>query len=287
MNFYKPKSTCTDCRREDAVLIEDYRAGYMVCKRCGLIDTEPIIDSSLETRSFSDSPQDAQLSRVGGPIDIYSFGTTLSTQIGEDSKMTKRLLRAGIITGEMKTVKGKELLSRLALKMALPQSMTSRAMQIFNLLQEKTTFRGRNLETITAACLLIACREEGVARTFKEICLVAGLDKKDLAKTYQWILKMTETAAPETISIEDLVVKFGQNCRLDHKIVKSAQEYARKIVQMGITLNRIPSSSAAGLIFFVTKKNKITLTVEDISKVSGVAVSTIKDVYSDLNAVLE
>ena len=45
--------------------------------------------------------------------------------------------------------------------------------------------RGRSNEAISAACLYIACRQEGVPRTFKEIVAVSTVSKKEIGRCFK------------------------------------------------------------------------------------------------------
>ncbi|GBM28506.1 Transcription initiation factor IIB, partial [Araneus ventricosus] len=49
----------------DASLIEDYRAGDMICSECGLVVGDRVIDVGSEWRTFSNEKADSDPSRVG------------------------------------------------------------------------------------------------------------------------------------------------------------------------------------------------------------------------------
>lgn len=51
----------------DAPLIEDYRAGDMICSECGLVVGDRVIDVGSEWRTFSNEKSGVDPSRVGGP----------------------------------------------------------------------------------------------------------------------------------------------------------------------------------------------------------------------------
>ena len=63
--------------------------------------------------------------------------------------------------------------------------------KVANLYQKavnKGLVRGRSTESIIAALLYITCREEGAPRTLDEISKASGIDKKDIGKTYRYIM---------------------------------------------------------------------------------------------------
>jgi transcription initiation factor TFIIB len=85
----------------DAPLIEDYRAGDMICSECGLVVGDRcvlplcniqynsrislgfrVIDVGSEWRTFSNEKAGVDPSRVGGPENPLLSGGDLSTMIG-------------------------------------------------------------------------------------------------------------------------------------------------------------------------------------------------------------
>lgn len=66
----------------EAPLIEDYRAGDMICSECGLVVGDRVIDVGSEWRTFSNEKSGVDPSRVGGPENPLLSGGDLSTMIG-------------------------------------------------------------------------------------------------------------------------------------------------------------------------------------------------------------
>ena len=60
----------------------------------------------------------------------------------------------------------------------LPKTITDRANTLFKMVHDGRSLKGRANEAIASACLYIACRQEGVPRTFKEIVAVSTVSKK-------------------------------------------------------------------------------------------------------------
>lgn len=66
----------------ESPLIEDYRAGDMICSECGLVVGDRVIDVGSEWRTFSNEKSGVDPSRVGGPENPLLSGGDLSTMIG-------------------------------------------------------------------------------------------------------------------------------------------------------------------------------------------------------------
>ena len=66
----------------DAPLVEDHRAGDMICSECGLVVGDRVIDVGSEWRTFSNDKGGEDRSRVGGPENRLLGSSDLSTIIG-------------------------------------------------------------------------------------------------------------------------------------------------------------------------------------------------------------
>ncbi|PIO74888.1 TFIIB zinc-binding protein, partial [Teladorsagia circumcincta] len=62
-------------------LVEDHRAGDVVCPECGLVVGDRLVDVGTEWRSFSNERSGADPSRVGAPENPLLSGGDLSTSI--------------------------------------------------------------------------------------------------------------------------------------------------------------------------------------------------------------
>ena len=60
-----------------------------------------------------------------------------------------------------------------------------RANALFKKVHDGKNLRGRSNDAISSACLYIACRQEGVPRTFKEIVAVSTVSKKEIGRCFK------------------------------------------------------------------------------------------------------
>lgn len=63
----------------DAELIEDARAGDMICSQCGLVVAERLVDVSSEWRTFADDDTGKAAGRVGAAENLLYDHTNLDT----------------------------------------------------------------------------------------------------------------------------------------------------------------------------------------------------------------
>merc|ERR1712127_18819 len=95
----------------------------------------------------------------------------------------------------------------------LPRTITDRANALFKKVHDGKNLRGRSNDAISSACLYIACRQEGVPRTFKEICAVSKISKKEIGRCFKLILKALETSV-DIITTADFMSRFCTNLGL-------------------------------------------------------------------------
>lgn len=137
-----------------------------------------------------------------------------------------------------------------------------------------------------AACIYIACRQEGKPRTVKEICsIVAGATKKEIGRAKEFIVKqlkveMGESMEMGTIHAGDYLRRFCSNLGMSNEEVKAVQETVQKAGDFDI--RRSPISIAAAIIFMVTQLAESKKPLRDISIATTVAEGTIKNAYRDL-----
>ena len=81
--------------------------------------------------------------------------------------------------------------------------------------------RGKSQEAIKAACIFIACKEHNSARTFKEICNLTKVSKKELGRTYKQIRSLLTVDEGE-ISYESHVHRVSSQLDLPQEVISSA-----------------------------------------------------------------
>ncbi|KAF3636150.1 Transcription initiation factor IIB [Capsicum annuum] len=161
-----------------------------------------------------------------------------------------------------------------------------RASEIYKRLEDQKCTRGRNLDALVAACIYIACRQEGKARTVKEICSIAnGATKKEIGRAKEFIVKqlkveMGESMEMGTIHAGDYLRRFCSNIGMNHEEIKAVQETVKKSEEFDI--RRSPISIAAAIIYMLTQLTDSKKPLRDISLATTVAEGTIKNAYKDL-----
>ncbi|RLU17683.1 hypothetical protein DMN91_009919 [Ooceraea biroi] len=205
----------------DAPLIEDYRAGDQICSECGLVVGDRVIDVGSEWRTFSNEKSGIDPSRVGGPENPLLNGADLSTMIGPGTGAAsfdgfgtaKYQNRRTMSSSDRALLNAFREINAMADRINLPKTIVDRANTLFKQVHDGKNLKGRANDAIASACLYIACRQEGVPRTFKEICAVSKISKKEIGRCFKLILKALETSV-DLITTGDFMSRFCSNLGL-------------------------------------------------------------------------
>merc|ERR1719187_2913497 len=244
----------------DAHLIEDYRAGDQICSECGLVVGDRVIDVGSEWRTFSNEKANSDPSRVGGAENPLLNGSDLSTIIGPstgagggfDMGGSKYQNRRSMSSSDRALINAFREIGNMADKINLPKTITDRANVLFKQVHVTKALKGRSNDAIASACLYIACRQEGVPRTFKEICAVSKVSKKEIGRVFKLILKTLETSV-ELITTGDFMSRFCSNLALPNSLQKAAMHIARRAVELDLVPSRSPISVAAAAIYMASQ----------------------------------
>lgn len=270
----------------DAVLIEDHRAGDMICSECGLVVGDRVVDVGSEWRTFSNEKGGEDRSRVGGPENSLLGGSDLSTMIGPAAGAASFGADGAALYTNRRTVSSSDrtlinafrTISNMCDRINLPRTITDRANALFKMVHDGKSLKGRSNDAIASACLYIACRQEGVPRTFKEIVAVSTVSKKEIGRCFKLIIKAHDTNV-EIITTGDFMHRFCGSLALPRDVQKAATHIAKKSVDLDIVPGRSPISVAAAAIYMASQASSDKKTQKEIADIAGVADVTIRQSY--------
>ena len=272
----------------DANLIEDYRAGDMICSECGLVVGDRVIDVGSEWRTFSNDKGAEDRSRVGGAENALLGSSDLSTMIGpatgaasfdSDGNALYSNKRSGQVSSSDRALMNAfRTIAAMCDRINLPRTITDRANTLFKMVHDGHKLKGRSNEAIAAACLYISCRQEGVPRTFKEIVAVSTVSKKEIGRCFKLILKAHDTNV-DIITTGDFMHRFCGTLSLSKQVQKAATHIAKKAVDLDVVPGRSPISVAAAAIYMASQASDDKRMQREIAEIAGVADVTIRQSY--------
>ncbi|XP_067119313.1 transcription initiation factor IIB-like, partial [Centruroides vittatus] len=200
-----------------------------------------VIDVGVEWRTFSDKTADNDPCRVGAAENPLLSGSDLSTVIaggsGEasfnNSGLPKYKSRRNMRNSDRVLINAFGEIKSMADRINLPKSIVDRANYLFKQVYEGKMLKGRSMDAIATSCLYMACRQEGVPRTFKEICAVSKVSKKTIGCCFKLIMKALETSVDFTTT-DDFMSRFCSNLGLPASVQRTATHIARKAIETDI-----------------------------------------------------
>ncbi|CEJ85735.1 Putative Transcription factor [[Torrubiella] hemipterigena] len=303
---------CPDCREIPPNLVEEFSSGDVVCTSCGRVVGSRIIDTRSEWRTFANDDQNGDdPSRVGGPRDEFVDDEQLATTVAfGESKAHKILSRTQNNANQDKQQKGlmqayKEIVS-LCEAINMGQNVSNAAKHIFKLVDKHKFMKGKPQEAVIAGCIFIACRQNNVPRTFREIFNLTSVSKKEVGRVFKqlqnFLQKLQETEGEgatglntvtnyenTSVGAEDLCGRYVSQLgfKQQQKIAKVSKELAEQANNIAALAGRSPLSVAAACIYMachlVGEKRPSAL----IAKQAGVSDGTVKTAYKLLFASRE
>ncbi|EPB69513.1 transcription factor TFIIB repeat-containing domain protein [Ancylostoma ceylanicum] len=334
-------------------LVEDHRAGDVICPECGLVVGDRLVDVGTEWRSFSNERSGTDPSRVGAPENPLLSGGDLSTSIAvgfgasESDTSLANAQRKSMNNTDRQMTQAMSVIREMSERIHLAKSIQSTpelpschrrwltkseyssdktsfslrhqlrlsgacdfgrvtvaqgqdlASKTFKDVLDSKALKGKNNEAQAAACLYIACRKEGVPRTFKgwflskscctakadgrykvafEICAVSRVSKKEIGRCFKLIIKSLETNL-EQITSADFMSRFCGNLSLPNSIQAAATRIAKRAVEMDLVAGRSPISIAAAAIYMASQASNEKRSAKDIGEIAGAAEVTVKQTY--------
>lgn len=236
---------CTECK-EIAVL--DYRRQEYYCPKCGLV---------IGRNDFSER---------------FSLPRT-TTEKDEISRCRSRLRQKQKLryVFQQKTPQTIRLTEEIAKKLNLPKYTVERA-KLLAKMAIKAGLQGRK---IAGACVLAACRQDGIARTINEIREKSGIEKKMVLtglKQLQKRLGIRTTPLPA----ENYLLLFANRLGFYGEGLERAIALVRKAEKK---INAAPTTLAATAIYMCSD-----FEIEKICRVSGVSFPSVRRLASFLDS---
>ena len=284
---------CKYCRNPNPNIVEEFANGDLVCADCGLVLGDRIVDTRSEWRTFANDDGDDP-SRVGAAANPLLSGSQLDTIIsrrdggsGAARDLNKTLAKTMQAKMERNLLQVYKEISAMCDAIGLPRIISDVAKQLYKRAEDEKFLRGKPTESVVAACIFIACRQEKVPRTFKEICALTRVPKKDIGRTFKVLMKVFGENGPTkelgavqiqtgSMASEDLMARFCSNLGLPMEVQRGAVNLVRRVNQCGTLAGKSPVSVAAACIYMVSVLNSIPKPTKDIAYVAGVSeVSTL------------
>ncbi|KAI9808956.1 MAG: transcription initiation factor IIB [Pycnora praestabilis] len=309
LSHYLP---CHECKEYPPNIVEEFASGDTVCGSCGLVLEGRLIDTRSEWRTFSNDDQgNDDPSRVGDAANPLLNGSQLATTISYGdggSGRSRELYRAQNKSTHDKSTKtlleAYKMVGAFCDAINVPKTASDTAKSYFKIVEDAKAFKGKSQEAIIAGCIFIACRQNNVPRTFREIFALTKVPKKEIGRTFKALEKFFESKNQEKMAklvqtggyvnpdegyntttstkAQELCVRYCSQLGLTQACSLVSQQLADRMSTVGALAGRSPLSAAAACIYMISYLLKQGKTAKEISAVAGVSDGTIRTAYKRL-----
>jgi transcription initiation factor TFIIB len=287
---------CTDCGSNK--LIHDEANAEVICAKCGLVLAAHLIDPGPDWRAFT--PEDTKRRRrIGSPLDYTRFDKGLSTTIdwrnkdaagrtitsrrrAEISRLRKWHRRSQVHSSFHRNLaRAMSELNRLASQLNLPRPVKETAAMTYRQTLKRLLVRGRTIEGLVAACTYIACRQNKIPRTLKEIARYSRLNAKMVGRSYRLIVRRLNLHIPP-FQATDFIPRFASRLDLSIEVQNRAIQILNKARQQLVTSGKAPTGLAAASLYIASILESERRTQCEIAEVAGCTEVTIRNRYQEL-----
>jgi len=281
---------CPECGSSNLLIQKD--KGEAICRDCGLVIEERMIDFGQEWREFAD--EESKRRRTGAPMTFTKFDKGLGTDIGQkgdiyqlSAKGKNKYFRLRKWQHRISTAIERNLklalaeLKRVSSYLKLPKSVEEEAARIYHSAVQRGLVRGRSMESVVAGALYASCRRHEVPRTLDELSEASGIDKKEVGRTYRFITRELGIRILPSNPI-DFLPRFVSALKLSAKTQSKAVDILGEARKAELTSGRGPTGIAAASLYVAALMNNEKRTQREVADVAGVTEVTIRNRYKEL-----
>ncbi|CAG7818057.1 unnamed protein product [Allacma fusca] len=228
-------------------LIENFQSGDRICRECGLIIGGRAIDVGSELRTVSTGRVPRDASRLDEAENPRSSASV-------DRILADAFNRVSPIAD--RDLHGKQML------------------------------KYRSKDAIATASLYVACRQENIPRTFKEMCEGAQKSKKEIGRCYKLILRVLNIWVTPITAV-DFMPGLCTKLKIPSEIQNAATEIASNAVDKDLVPGLCPITVTAAAIYIASQASSIKRTQKEIAKKAGIVVPTLDRAYKLMNPSAE
>ncbi|UCE16074.1 MAG: transcription initiation factor IIB [Candidatus Bathyarchaeota archaeon] len=287
---------CPECG--SSRLMRDYECAEVVCMNCGFVIAAKLTDRGPEWRAF-DTEQRQKRTRVGAPLTFTIHDKGLSTMIdwhdrdiygkrlspGQKAQIYRlrkwqRRIRVSDAT-ERNLAFALSEISKIANALNLPKNILETASVIYRKAVKERLIRGRSIQGVTSAAIYVACRQCGLARTLDEIAQAANINKKEVGRSYRFLVKELDYFIPP-LKPSQYITKFSNQLTMQGKTEEIAHKILTTAKELRLTSGRGPTGIAAAASYIASVLTGERKTQREIAEIAQVTEVTIRNRYKEL-----
>ena len=225
----EPKVTCR--YHPDSYLIEDYRAGDMICHECGLVVGDRTVNVEAEWRTMNQNSEERMHnpSRVGNseePWSVAGLQTKIAALPGGSCtlKAPKRCYSDTIFANCCST------LDDIGVRLNLTRCDVTGAKTLFKKYFKDNRYRAMKKQVMAVAFLYFACKSSS-PRTVNELSVVCNIASKELAACIRRLMKdlASEVSKNDDLTNERFLPRYCGQLKLSMAVQTKAAHFMQEI----------------------------------------------------------
>ncbi|AFZ79071.1 transcription initiation factor iib, putative [Theileria equi strain WA] len=286
--FKKKTLSCRNCGDASEVLTDDVE-GIRLCSGCGLVLEDKLISEQQEWRNFNTESlgaAHAEKSRVGEFNDVWLDDVGNSTTfIGGSKKMQQLQSLMGNYDSSDRILRNAySLLRGVGDSLDIKDHVTERCKEILKDMHEASILKGRCTILNILAIIYLGCRECGISRSLRELCIYdRNISPRDLGRAINRLKKQLPNRG--NAPVEDtmqILPRYTSKLNLSTHIANICENVCSQATMLLRSSHRT-TSLAAAIIYFVTQTMMPgQISIADIALVCGTSVNTIKVTHKEL-----
>ncbi len=294
LNF--TRSQCDLCGSKE--LIINYEEGSLICKNCGNVLANHLIDHSKEWRTFFGEDEVA-MTRTGAPVKlaIHDKGITTEIKLTSKDKMHEkemnRFLNLSKYQKRLRINDSKDrnfysafiLLDEISIRLGLPERVKETAAQLYRKTIEENPKKGRSIRGLLANCIYIACKICDHPIRIKDIMETLNVKSRTFSKYYAEIINSlsddNRTKIKSNTSL-NYVPMISEKLGLNAEVEIVSKNIIEKALNTGKIAGKSPLSIAAAAVYIACTLTNNKRTQRQIAECAGITEVTIRNISREL-----
>lgn len=281
---------CPECKSINLTI--DDKRGEVICKSCGLVLEEDVIDPGQEWREFGSDDQEKR--RTGAPTSFAKHDMGTGTEVGSVSEVynlrgseRRKFIRLRKWHNRSSTSIERNLkyalveLRRVSSLLNIPSAIEEESARIYRLAVTKGLVRGRSMESVIVGAIYIASRLFNLPRSLNEVTAITNTNKRDVGKTYRFIARELVIKMLPSGPV-DYIPKFANKLGFKAETQTKAVEILKTAQNSELTSGRGPTGLAAAALYVASLMTGEKRTQREIADVVGVTEVTIRNRYKEM-----
>jgi transcription initiation factor TFIIIB Brf1 subunit/transcription initiation factor TFIIB len=290
---------CPNCRVGEFMVMDD---GFSTCQTCRMILTTEL-DYSPEWNSFGkDDKSGNDTTRCGNPANPLLKESSTACKVMHSCRSTyeMRKIEKNIEWMSMphreKTLWDEfQYITNIGRMGGISQKIIDDALIKHKEISEQQMFRGVNRDSIKAASIYIAYRQNGFPRTATEIAQIFYLDKKHATKGCALAVSILNNIERNSESQTQLckvtpsliIERYCGHFQMGEDEVMLARFMAHKIESLTLIRDNTPQAITCGIVYYLSQLCALNITKQDIIAKCRISDVTVAKCYKKIASMEE